>query len=608
MTTQDDSAPTRSGGTQSARARPALHVPSKESPFATAGRLAKAKAMELPRSPTQVRRARRRFVDKRILANPRTSRGLVAGWQLVGRASHASTAAQTAYVASSESLAARMVRAGQRELASTTLEVAEHSISDERIRNPLAVRRILAQMNAGHLDAELVGRLVNTALAAADDAVASRDLERSAAHLQDAYNLAFHRVLHFEDRPSTLAADPDAFLAPFRRSSACAVTTTAIPRLPDPTPTERPHRLLFVTASNFNFATGLIDDLSSRPGLEVRAVNLLTQEAGPTRLSYVNVVRDRLAHGTGHTVTMPASVAEELEWADTIFIEWGHRALTWISSLSNLRARVIVRLHSYEAMTQFPLTTNWGGVHDVIFVSDHIRRLVEASVPHLLAASGPRIHTIPNKNDFGPYLLPKKSGSEFTLGLVGWGQVVKDPLWALDVLELLRERDSRYTIRFFGNPFAPTEKLTRAAVAYRDALHARIDELGEAVQLAGHSTDVPESLRRVGVILSTSHREGTHEGFLEGAASGAFPVARNWPFVAQWGGARSMVPDEWVVSTPREAADRILAAQEADTLADQGQAAAAWVREHYDWSSVGPRLDAVILGAGPTDGPTGDES
>lgn len=562
----------------------------------------------MPRSPTQVRRARRRFVDKRILANPRTSRGIVTGWQMVGRVSHASTAAQAAYAGYSESLAARMVQAGQRDLASTVLEVAENRIPDDLIRNPLAVRRALAQMNAGELDAELVDRLVGNALVAADDAVASDDVARSAAHLQDAFNLAFHRVLHFEDRPSTLAADPDTFLAPFRQSSACALLTTAIPRLPDPASTGRPHRLLFVTASNFNFATGLIDDLSSRAGVEVRAVNLLTQEEGPTRLSYVNVVRDRLAQGTGHTVTMPTSVSDELEWADTIFIEWGHRALTWISSLSNLRARVIVRLHSYEAMTQFPLTTNWGGIHDVIFVSDHIRRLVEASVPDILTAAGPRIHTIPNKNDFGPYLLPKKPESEFTLGLVGWGQVVKDPLWALEVLELLRERDSRYNIRFLGNAFAPTEKLTRAAVDYRDALNAKIAEMGDAVHVAGYSKDVPESLRRVGVILSASHREGTHEGFLEGVSSGAFPVARNWPFVAQWGGARSMVPDAWVVTTPREAADRILGAQEADTLTDQGQAAAAWVREHYDWSSVGPTLDAVILGTEPTDRSTGDES
>lgn len=593
MTVHDEDAPTGERA-PTPRHRPPLRVPTKDSPLTTGLRLAREAAHGLPRTPSQLRQSRRRFVDKRLLRNRRAARGLIVGWQLVGRATQASTPAQTRFVDTSQRLAARMTRSGKAELASQVLDVAEHTVADAATRNPLAVRRAVARMNAGHPDVS-IDPLIVTALANADAAFATSDLKRAAANLQDAFDLAFHRVLHFEDRPSKLAADPAAFLEPFHRSSAFAALGSTLTRDPVEPPTDRPHRLLFVTASNFNFATSLIDDLSGLPDVDVRAVNLLTQEAGPTRLSYVNVVNDRLLHSMEGRVPMPDSVAEELEWADTIFVEWGHRALAWISSLSNLRARVVVRLHSYEAMTQFPLMTNWGGVHDVVFVSDHIRRLVEATVPQMLEASGPRIHTIPNRNEFGAYLLPKKPGAEFTLGLVGWGQVVKDPLWALEVLELLRAHDSRYTLRLLGNDFAPPEKLTRAAAIYRDALHTKMAELGDAVHRAGYSTNMPQSLRRVGIILSSSHREGTHEGFLEGCASGAFPVARNWPFVEQWGGAHSMVPDEWVVTTPAQAAERILA-REPGARADEGVAAASWVREHYDWSVVGPRLRDVVLG------------
>ena len=69
----------------------------------------------------------------------------------------------------------------------------------------------------------------------------------------------------------------------------------------------------------------------------------------------------------------------------------------------------------------------------------------------------------------------------------------------------------------------PTSNLTGPATAYRDALLRRIAALGDAVERPGFSDDVPEALRHVGVMLSSSRREGTHEGLIQGAASGASP-------------------------------------------------------------------------------------
>ena len=40
--------------------------------------------------------------------------------------------------------------------------------------------------------------------------------------------------------------------------------------------------------------------------------------------------------------------------------------------------------------------------------------------------------------------------------------------------------------------------------------------VGEAVEVLGQRDDIPEVLRRVGVILRASRREGTHEAFAEG--------------------------------------------------------------------------------------------
>jgi hypothetical protein len=165
----------------------------------------------------------------------------------------------------------------------------------------------------------------------------------------------------------------------------------------------------------------------------------------------------------------------------------------------------------------------------------------------------------------------------------------------MDVLEELRRDDDRWRLRLIGTGFAPEANLTQAAISYRDALERRIEDLGDAVVRPGYTKDVPHSLRRIGVILSSSLREGTHEALIQGAASGALPVARNWPFVARWGGAHTMFPDEWVVETPAEAANRIRRAIEAGPLFEQTEATAQWAFDHYDWSVVGPQLKALLL-------------
>jgi glycosyltransferase involved in cell wall biosynthesis len=244
-----------------------------------------------------------------------------------------------------------------------------------------------------------------------------------------------------------------------------------------------------------------------------------------------------------------------------------------------------------------PQHTDWSGIDDLVFVSPHIRALFEASVPAL--ADGPRLHTIANRNLLRTFDLPKHKGSGHTLGLVGWNNVTKDPQWALDLLEALREHDDRWRLRLVGHGF-PRAGITGPATKYRDVLMARIDALGDAVERPGFTTDVPEALRHIGVIVSSSRREGTHEGLLQGAASGAFPVVRNWPYVARWGGARTMVPDEWVVDTAQEGARMLLAASADEMVFGVRQRAVAeWTVRRYDWSVVRPQLDDLLLTDAP---------
>lgn len=125
--------------------------------------------------------------------------------------------------------------------------------------------------------------------------------------------------------------------------------------------------------------------------------------------------------------------------------------------------------------------------------------------------------------------------------------MAKDPRWALEVLRILRQSDKRYRLHLVGGGLNATS--SPALHRYHQAFTAELDPLVAegAVRVLGHTDDVPGALTDVGTVLSTSVREGWPLSIMEGAASGAVPVVRDWPFFAgKTHGARSLFPSDWV--------------------------------------------------------------
>lgn len=586
------------------RLRKAIPAPARAAlrPLARKARRVKAraaaKARRVPRSSAQARAEAERYLDHKVIPDDARRRRLLGLWRARTLLGGAVPGGQDALATQALGLGRRLARRNQLETAIAVYAAGERALRRPEQRLLLTVQRAALELRRGNVPDDLWDR-ARDLLDAADRALASGDHDTAGARLQEAFNLVFHRTLHFEDLPSPLSADPDAFLAPFRASMAYrkAVTPSGAPRPARSSDLARPHRLLVTTFMNWNFVQDIIDDYRATPGVEVRTIDLKEIADGPWRAQPVDLVKDRLRQADGlGGIEPPAEVREAFDWADTVFVEWGHRALPWVSMLDGVSARVVGRIHSYEAFTPMPMHTDWSGIDDMVFVSPHIRALVEASVPQM--AEHVRLHTVPNRNVLDPYRLPKHPDAAHTLGLVGWNNVTKDPAWALDLLEALREKDDRWTLRLVGHNF-PLSNLTGPATAYRDDLMRRIEALGDAVQRPGFTDDVPEALRHIGVILSSSRREGTHEGLIQGVASGAFPVVRDWPYVARWGGARTLFPDEWVVQTPQEGAERVAAAMAQGPIGAQGEALAEWTIARYDWSVVRPQLDSLLLDRSP---------
>jgi glycosyltransferase involved in cell wall biosynthesis len=297
-------------------------------------------------------------------------------------------------------------------------------------------------------------------------------------------------------------------------------------------------------------------------------------------------VAERLARATGHpdavasTAPAPGSPAADLlAWPDLVVVDWAMEPAAWATLHVPETTRLAVRLHRIEAFSAQAHVVDYSRVDDLIVVAPHVAALARRVLP---LAADQRIHVVPVTPPLERYLMEKRPGAGRTLGLVAWAVPVKDTDWALDVLDGLRAHDPAWRLVLVGRGLG--DRLTARSWTYKERLEARVAaaEAAGAVERLGFRTDIPEVLRDVGVILSSSKIEGCQVGFFEGAASGAFPVARNWPWARPFdGGARTVMPAEWLVEDPAGAVERILAADAAGGLAAGGLRAAEYVLERY---------------------------
>jgi glycosyltransferase involved in cell wall biosynthesis len=464
-------------------------------------------------------------------------------------------------------------------------------------------RRYLAAANAdlaaGQLPRQL-GSAFAAGIARADACLRDGNAREAASWLARTGSVAFHRVVHFDRLCSPLAQDPRGFLAPLHRSEvtrALAARTRAVPAAPPPT--DRPLRLLLATRTNANFLPEIRQHYEAHAGVELRFLDLMADpdHAHLTR-GGAHMLEQLLAGDSDYGRAVQAWLRPHLDWADTVFVDWCVSPAVLFTMIDPGTTRLIVRLHSFEAFSLWPHLVSLGRLDDLVFVSEPMRRLTAAVLPGLGVAGAPRTWVVPNAMSLDRFVRPKPPQARFTLGLVGWAAVAKDARWAVDVLRLLRTRDSRYRLALIGAP--PDLRISAAARAYHRMLEkdlAGLERQG-AIQRVGHTDDVPGALTGVGVIMSSSVRESFHCAVVEGAASGAVPVVRDWPFFARTGGgAREIFPADWVVDSPEAAAERIIE-QTADeeTWRRAGAATSRHAVATWDWPATRPLLDNVVFG------------
>lgn len=453
--------------------------------------------------------------------------------------------------------------------------------------------------------AENLDKAVRTALEGADAAFEAglRDLARG--RLADAMALMFHRERHAETLHSPLVTDPKAFLRGLHASRTFRAIargggkrqSSASPRSEDQ---DRP-RVLVLGGAYGDFHDPVVDALSDVATVTVRRPWQLNRFYARTTLDQQAIDVLGVLRGLGPsaetdgwavrklTRELRRRLLPHLRQSEVVFADWADRLTVIASHLVPEGCRLVVRIHSLDALDPWFHLVNWAAVDQVVVVSEPVRRLVSEMLE--VADALVPVTTLANIAGLHEMNQPKEPGARTTLGMVGWGRKVKDPLWALDLLA----REPSWRLVLIGRI---DRGLSASTKAYHTEILRRLRDpaISDRVSVVGATDDVAGHLRQIGVILSTSRRESWHLGLVEGAASGAVPVVRNWPLFAPLGGAYSLFPADWVVESIEQAEARIREVTDPSRWEDERRRAQQEALALFDPDQTRQDYRRVVLG------------
>ena len=323
-----------------------------------------------------------------------------------------------------------------------------------------------------------------------------------------------------------------------------------------------------VAGHALHFLEAVLQDWRSQPGIELR----------------VDEVRSFAQHDE-------AASRELIAWADTIVCEWASPVAAFYSRNKRPGQRLVVRLHRGELDSDWWRGIDAAALDQVVTVS----RYYADRTRQVTGWPADRITVIPNYVDRAVLARPKLPGAELALGLVGAVPRRKRLDLALDVVEQLRARDSRFTLfvktrHAWEVPYVWREEAERAA--YEEALH-RVRSgrlLADGVVFDAYGGDVGSWLRKIGWVLSTSDDESFHLAPAEGMASGAVPVIRSWP------GADTIYDPTWICPSTAAMVDRIAETVAGDGWTRLGRQAEEEAAASFDTAAVLERFAAVLVG------------
>ncbi len=229
-----------------------------------------------------------------------------------------------------------------------------------------------------------------------------------------------------------------------------------------------------------------------------------------------------------------------MEWADICWFEWCDELIIYGSKLSlAIEKKVICRLHSYEAFTDYPKNVNWNYVDKLIFVAQHIKENVLSKI----SISEDKAIVIYNGIDLDKYTF-KKREKGFNIAYVGYINYKKGPMLLLHAFKAIHDFDNRYVLHIAGKFQDERDQL------YFNQMTDEL-QLRNSIKFDGWQTDINKWLEDKNYIICTSLLESQNLSVMQAMTKGIKPLIHN--FV----GARNVYPSKYIWNTINEAVQNI---------------------------------------------------
>jgi len=229
-----------------------------------------------------------------------------------------------------------------------------------------------------------------------------------------------------------------------------------------------------------------------------------------------------------------------IKWADIIWIEWADQSAINVTRFGQVlyQKQVILRLHSYEAFTNYLDYIKWPVITDLIFVAEHIKDIVLKKYP-VIKSNVDRIHVISNGVDVDKFELSRINDGK-DLAYMGYLNFKKGPLLLFTAFAELLEIDPEYTLHIAGGFQEERYQL------YMEQMQRQNPLMAERIKFYDWVENPKEWLKDKSYIICSSVLESQGMGIMEAMAMGLKPVIHN--FV----GADMIYPKKYLWNTASE--------------------------------------------------------
>lgn len=236
------------------------------------------------------------------------------------------------------------------------------------------------------------------------------------------------------------------------------------------------------------------------------------------------------------TVRDLKQIDQWMQWADICWFEWCDELISYGSKHKlATEKKIICRLHSYEAFTNYPSNVIWDNVHRIIFVAEHIREFIIDK----FNINRYKTVVIPNGINLSKYKFSDRKDG-YNIAYVGYINYKKGPMLLLHTFKAIYDKDNRYKLYIAG------QFQDERDVLYFEQM---IKEFGikKNVFFQGWQDNLDIWLEDKNYILCTSVLESQNISVMQAMTKGIKPLIHN--FV----GAKSIYNENYIWNTINEA-------------------------------------------------------